>query len=869
MIPLVIHLFLSLLFSVPPPTSSAHADTRSAELTLRSRMEQIRDIYDVKFVYDSSLHLDIPYTGKTTEGLSLEASLQELFRHSGFRWEVNGKYVVILPLRNFTLSGYVTLEDGETVINATVIDLTTGSGTLTNEHGFYSLTLPEGRHSVRFSFIGCKETIEHIALVRNVTRNVTLPSGEELAEVIVTADLNSPLSTTQTGKVTITDRDLQKEFALFSSPDVVKTLQNLPGVGAGTELISGLYVHGGANDENLFMLDGTPLYQVNHFGGIFSAFNTDVIKNIDFYKSGFPARYGGRLSSVVDVRTKEGNMMEHHGNFSLGLLDCRLQLEGPIRKGRTSYNFAIRRSWLDLLTMPLFDIRNSWADDEVNIRYAFHDLNAKVTHLFSDRSRADISIFWGDDEFRSYDKDSDDLPDGEKNNEYSKLNLQWGNFTTAINWKYIITSNLHTVLTGIYTRNRSSQRYFEENTISGDSTLSAISHNETNTWATIDNLGTRFEADYRPDNRHHIRGGINFLYHYFRPQSYFSRNFAGNHLSQDTITQSGFQSYRGQELSIYAEDDIALTNRLRLNLGIHYSLSHVPKKTYHSVEPRVALRYQLARGITMKASYTEMSQFMHQLTNSYLNLPMDYWVPSSYPISPARSRQYAAGVYLLLPHGIRFNLEGYYKSSRNLIEYDGGSSQTPAYEDWESRVRKGKGKAYGMETEAAYGTGRWEMTASYSLAWVRKKFPDFYPGWYPDKFDNRHKFNINLSLKISSGIDAYFAWNYRSGNRMTVPEHLVIAPIIPGIPDSSAPQWIYQQPNNISLPDYHRLDAGINFRSITRKGYERIWNISIYNAYCRMNPFFAKIEQRPDGSFTAKSTALFPIIPSFSYTLKF
>ena len=223
-----------------------------------------------------------------------------------------------------------------------------------------------------------------------------LSPGEELGEVVVTADLNSPLSTTQTGKISLTPKDLQKEYALLSSPDVVKILQNLPGVSSGSELISGLYVHGGGNDENLFMLDGTPLYQVNHLGGLFSAFNTDVIKNIDFYKSGFPARYGGRLSSVVDVRTKDGNMQEYHGNFSIGLLDGRIQFEGPIKRNRTSFNIAMRRTWLDVLTIPIFALRNRGAKDKVNMRYAFHDINARLTPAvgqFYYRCQLEIPIF--------------------------------------------------------------------------------------------------------------------------------------------------------------------------------------------------------------------------------------------------------------------------------------------------------------------------------------------------------------------------------------------------------------------------------------------------------------------------------------------
>ncbi len=817
--------------------------------TVRQQMEKIRSRYGVKFVYDSSTRLDIPCLGNPAAAGSLGAALSELFRDTGLKWERNGNYVIILSLKKYTLSGYVYQEDGETAINATVFDNSGKTGTLTNEHGYYCLTLTEGPHSITYSAFGCGDRVEDVKISGNVTRNVTLSGNEELEEVVVTADLNSPLST-QTGKISLTSKDLQGSYALLSSPDVVKVLQNLSGVAAGTELTSGLYVHGGGNDENLFMLDGTPLYQVNHLGGLFSAFNTDVVKNIDFYKSGFPARYGGRLSSVVDVRTRDGNMSEYHGSFNIGLLDGRFQFEGPIVRNRTSFNFAIRRTWLDLISVPAFAIKNSGATNEhINFRYAFHDINAKVTHIFSERSRADISLYSGDDVFSG--RDRTDYIKEENYYEYSRIKLQWGNLTAALNWKYQFSPKLYSVFTGIYTYNRSRQNYYEHDIdYNDDKEIIGITHVESRSRATINDAGCRMEFDYRPNQTHHIRTGSNFLLHFFHPQSYSSRNFAGDTTSLDTIARSGRHFLRGQELSVYAEDNIAPCEKLRINVGAHYTLFSIPGRTYHSLEPRLAIRYQFSDRLTVKASYTEMSQFMHQLSNSYLNLPVDYWVPSTSKIAPSRSRQYAAGVYLMLPRNVRLNMEGFYKSTRNIIEYEGGNSLTPAFDNWDSHVCKGRGRSYGLEWEASWGNKRLSANASYTLSWNRKRFPEFYSGWYPDKFDNRHKLNLNFQYSISKGIDCYASWTYHSGNRMTVPRQVAIAPEIPGAivqswymnGDGDGTMYVYDKPNNLSLPDYHRLDLGINFRKITKKGHERIWNISVYNATCRMNPFFAKVK---------------------------
>lgn len=845
---------------------TAYGQQNRRKSTLRSNIENIKREHNVKFVYDSSIKLDLPYYGNPLSGRELNSSLNELFKGTGLKWEKTGNYIVILPLAKYTLSGYITQEDGETVINATVQDIATGAGTLSNEHGFYSLTLPEGVHTVTFSSVGCSERVEQVTMNANHPLNVVLKPSNELSEVVVTADLNSPISTTQTGKISITGKDLNKGYALFSSPDVVKTLQNLSGVAAGTELTSGLYVHGGGDDENLYLLDGTPLYQVNHLGGLFSAFNTDVVKNIDFYKSGFPARYGGRLSSVVDVRTKDGNMTEYHGSVRVGLLDGSVHFEGPIRKNRTSFSIGMRRTWLDILTVPAFAIRNNSNSiaEKVNFRYAFHDLNAKITHIFSERSRADISIYSGDDAFRAKDRLSEN-----GKSEYTRLNLRWGNLTTALNWEYQFSSKLFAVLTGMYTYNHSNQLYMEEYKTFDYEHLAGISHTETHNLAKTNDAGMRMEFDYRPVQVHHIRFGANCLMHFFHPQSYNTIHFSGDDMAQDTTRRQGSHSLRGQEISLYAEDNIAPFDKMRINIGAHYTLFHVTGKTYHAFEPRLAIRYQFNDWITGKASYTMMSQFMHQLSNSYLNLPMDYWVPSTRNVAPSRSHQYAAGIYLMLPHNTRLSAEGFYKTSNRLIEYDGGSSLTPPVDDWDMRVRTGKGKSYGMELEASYGNRRFNVTAAYTLSWNRRLFTDFYPTWYPDKFDNRHKFNISAQYKLREGIDIYASWCYHSGNRMTLPQQLVTSPIIPGIDADLTTEYIYERPNNVSLPAYHRLDLGINFRKITRKGYERIWNISIYNATCRMNPFYASIRQNPDGSFKGKSTAVFPILPSFSYTLKF
>lgn len=850
-----------------------------AEPTAMKRaINALQDLHHINFVYDSSLETTRP-SGTPLPGKSLEENLQAVFGKTVIRWEKKDDYILLFRQNYHTFSGYVCQENGETLINVTIFDQTTKAGTLSNEHGFFSLTLPEGKHNIYFSYLGYQDTIRTIDLHTDYQTTICLKENAiSLQSIEVIGNLNSSLNTTQTGKMSFTADQLNTTFSLLSSPDLVKKLQQVSGVSTGTELLSGLYVHGGRNNENLFLIDGTPLYQVNHAGGLFSAFNTDIVKNVDFYKSGFPARYGGRLSSVIDVRTKDGDKKEFHGNFSIGLLDGRLQFEGPIVKDRTSFNFAIRRSWLDALSGPAFFFyRRSHPDHNINVRYAFHDINGKITHHFSDKNKLSLSVYSGNDLFKLHSKQNDTYGTNSINRYKLDFNVKWGNQTAALAWNCQLTSKLSGNLTAIYAHNQSKYDYIENEKTWNDGECTQLDAMERRNYSTIDDTGYRIEFDYRPNMNHHIRFGNNYLHHLYRPQHAYDQDLNSNTTWADSLSTTSSSRYYGNEFTLYAEDDMRLTDKLQANAGLHYTLYQVSGAVYQSLEPRLAISYRLSQRATLKASYTEMSQFVHQLSNTYLNLPTDCWVPSTRNIHPMRSRQIAGGVYLELPLSIQASIEGYYRTSLRMLECDGGNTLTLPANAWERMVKSGKGKSYGVEISLAYNRPKTTLEASYTLSWSKLKFTDFYPDWYPSKFDNRHKLNLAFHHRFSKRIDVYAAWTYRSGDRATAPTQYIEKPDFPGIPaenhsntfDTDTPQLVYEKPNNLTLPAYHRLDIGVNFRKTTKRGFERIWNLSLYNAYCRMNTFYTQVEQRPDGSFKGKGFGLFPILPSFSYTLKF
>lgn len=885
------HYVLTLLAAIAMSTTLMAGD-------LKTEMERLQTEHDINFVYDSSLDLSTAYTGASLQGRGLDEALSLLFANSPIVYRIEGSHVLLMRRdettkeQRWTVNGYVTEENGEPMIYATVYDATARRGTTTNEHGFYSLTLPEGRHQLNFSYVGYEPQTISLLLNGNVSRTIRLRQQQLVLNTAeVKGDLNSPLLTTQTGRRTLRPQDLNTEFSLFSSPDVVKTLQMQSGVAQGIELVSGLYVHGGGTDENLFLLDGTPLYQTNHLLGVFSSFNTDVVKHVDFYKSGFPARYGGRLSSVVDVRTADGDMQHWHGLYSLGLIDGRFQIEGPIKKDRTSLNIGLRRTWSDLVTRPIMAIYNHHHKDEsVGLAYFFHDLNAKLTHRLDARNTLQLSFYSGTDrlDMNSRFEESYDWDEGHSRwTGKDKGYYAWGNDNLSADWKHIFSPRLYAYFSATYSHNRAcysvtnnDENFWKGNDTGDDYRLVDKMYTRFSYRSTIDDVSLRTDFDLRPSPVHHIRFGGALAGHYFKPQTrsvvavYGQLEDPDNRLSDtsmDTLRSSSHNHQPAYEMNLYGEDELRLNDRWSVNGGLHAELFNARHKTYVTLDPRVAMKYQLADNVSVKAGYTWMTQQMHRLQNTYIDLPTDYWVPTTQRVPPMRSQQWSLGVYAK-PHRYWMLLvEGYLKRSQHLLQYVNWIGLEPPADSWDRVVEQGEGRSRGVDVDVAFDNGHVSLKAAYTLAKTERRFRETYDGWFPDKFDNRHKLYIVGRFRWKHS-EMYAAWTYHTGNRITLPEHYAALPYLPN--GSSTARWMdsnyfYSTPNNAQLPDYHRLDLGWNFHHTTKAGHERIWNISVYNAYCRLNPIYAEVHQSSQNQFKVKSVGFVPIIPSVSYTIKF
>lgn len=866
-------------------------------------LKEIEKQAGVTFSYESSLLKELPKTNFRADDETLTVCLDRLFSKLPVVYKVTGKIVVLKHApKQVTVSGSVQDKtSAESLAGASVYDTRNHLGTATDPFGFFRLTLPPGATSLRISYIGYEPCVIPLSFSgADTTVNVQLVPNASLREVVVTARDRErlPVQNTQMGKLEIDRATLKATPTLFGEADVIKTLQLTPGVANGTEGVAGLYVRGGGGDENLFLIDGNPVYQVSHIGGLFSAFNPEAIHEMEFFKAGFPARYGGRLSSVIDVHTREGNMKEYHGSASLGLISGNLSLEGPIIKDKTAFQIALRRTWLDVLTAPAIAIVNKKRKgSRINLRYAFHDLNAKVNHRFSDRSSASISVYNGNDVLKAANKE---FPTGDQASYLDRddASMRWGNLLVSAAWTYAFHPKLSGKISGIYSEYHSKITYSEtdEEGKPGDEGYSH-SYNESSNRNNIRDVGLRSVFDYLPAYGHHIRFGADYLFHDFRPEHDRSISVSADNKENNRSDEVyGKDRLPAHETSLFAEDTWTLSPVVSLNAGLRFSLFRVENKTYTGVEPRLSVRYLLSDQLSVKASYARMNQYVHLVSNSYLNLPTDAWMPVTRTLKPLVSDQVSAGVYYNLNHTFDLSVEGYYKHLNNLLEYKDGYSFVPANVGWEGKMAAGSGRAYGAEFMIRKSVGRTSGWIGYTLSWADRRFDEINEGKrFPSRYDNRHKLNIIVTHKLTPKVELTAAWTYSSGNRTTLslesyenPGSLLPGNLKPDFNYGNNFQEIdyFEGRNNYQLPAYHRLDLGIKIYRPKKKGRMGIWDISLYNAYSRMNPFmiqkttktvkeFHPAEDGMGGHYTYKDVPCFkqvgflPIIPSISYTYKF
>ena len=761
-----------------------------------------------------------------------------------------------------TISGYMSdAVSGETLIGAAVLDARTSTGAVSNNYGFYTITLQPGKVSLEFACLGYESIRMEFELGRDTVVNVKLsPSVEALEGAKVTASRSETgVRGSQMSAVEIPSVQLKSIPALAGEVDVIKAIQLLPGVQSGTEGSAGLYVRGGGPDENLLLLDGVPLYNVNHMLGFFSVFNADAVKNVTLYKGSFPARFGSRLSSVVDVRMEDGDQHKIHGGASIGLLSAKFNLEGPIVKERTTFDVSARRTYFDVLALPVLKVFSKSVGLGSTGGYYFYDFNAKVTHRFSDRDKVYLSWYMGDDTVYARIKDETDK---------ISLGWNWGNMVGSAHWTHVFGPKLFANTTISYTRYRHRldvDYSYEDESPDGtsDKEKMGIEYD-----SLINDLTAATDFEWRPSPSHDVRFGASYTYHRFKPS-------VTTIYASDIDTTFGENVLDTHEASVYAEDNWDITRWFKFNLGLRYSLYGVSGRTYQSLEPRVSLRVLACDDLSFKASYSEMSQYIHLLSNSNLSLPTDLWVPVTGNIEPMRSRQVAAGVFYSL-NTLDFSVEGYYKSMDNVLEYKDGASFFGSTKGWEEKVASGIGWAYGVEFLLQKKAGKTTGWIGYTWSKAMRLFDR--PGQelnfgrpFPAKYDRRHDLSITVSHAFNRKIDVSATFVYGTGTCGSLATQKIISPefinsygVFSGFREIN----YLDGRNNYRLPDYHRLDLGVNFNRFFKNGCSRTINVSVYNVYNRQNPFIV-YEGHSDSHPALMQMSVFPILPSISYAFKF
>ncbi len=583
---------------------------------------------------------------------------------------------------------------GERLLGTSIVIAGTGTGTTTNSYGFYSITIPATDSlQLQFSMAGYETVNTSIAGNTSSRKDVRLQQQKALAEVVVKASRKGDIQTqTQMSTIGLSPETIKNLPAFLGEADVLKAIQLLPGIQAGTEGSNGVYVRGGGIDQNLILLDGVPVYNASHLFGFFSVFNADAVNSVEVIKGGFPARYGGRLSSVIDIRMKEGNNQEFHGEGGIGLIASRLTLEGPLKKGKSSFMLSGRRTYADVFLRPIIRAMN---DGEGDAGYFFYDLNAKANIYLGEKDHLYLSGYFGRDKFfvtENYDEPGD-------YESRSRAGVQWGNATGVVRWNHEFGKKLFSNLTANYTRyqfdlfsretdkepNGQQEEYFQKY------------------YSGIRDYSARFDLDYLPSPDHYIRTGASVTAHSYRPGAFQSKITSAS-FNEDTVLRSQFVA--AVETDAYVEDDWKVSSRLKINPGLHFTTFGVEGKTFTSLQPRLAARFLLNNEMSLKASYAQMNQFIHLLTNSGIGLPTDLWVPATRQIGPQEARQVALGWAYLHKKDYEFSLEGYYKTMHNVIEYAEGASFVNTLGSWEDRVEQGKGRSYGIEAFAQKKRGQ-------------------------------------------------------------------------------------------------------------------------------------------------------------------
>lgn len=758
----------------------------------------------------------------------------------------------------YTISGFIKESRSlETLIGVNVFNTRKKVGTISNTYGFYSLSLPQDSVKLVFSYVGYPQQVFEFYLNKDTILDVELKPSLDLKEVIISGEKYQKISeNSRMSVIEIPMKQVNAIPALFGEKDVLKVIQLMPGVQKGSEGSSGFYVRGGSPDQNLIILDDAPVYNAFHLFGFFSIFNGDAIKSLELTKGGFPAHYGGRLSSVLDMNMKDGNKENFGGECGIGIISSRLTVEGPIKKGKSSFLLSGRRTYIDLLIMPFLP-------KDSKVGYYFYDFNAKLNFDLDKKNRIFVSGYFGRDKFYT---------DFEKQN----AGFYWQNATATARWNHLFSNKLFSNTSFILSKY--DLVIYAENKVINDSGDEEFKANYN---SGIRDIGIKYDIQYQHNPNHLFRFGLHTTNHLFTPVAYVISN------KTTDISKSKKNTINSFETGLYIEDELKILSRTKMNVGVRLSHFYNNNKHYIQPEPRLSASYILKEDLSVKISYVQMNQFVHLLSPTGIGLPTDLWVPSTNKTPPQHNQQIAAGLAKdFNKPELSISIEGYYKTTQNALSYKEGASflktGSPEESDnysWEENLTFGKGLSYGVELLIQKKTGRFSGWIGYTLSWTKLKFDNLNFGKeFYARYDRRHDVSIVGIYKISDNVDFSATWVYGTGNAISLPltsytaytdnfmdysKNYNFSNNIGADYFNNYSVKYYGKKNNFRMAPYHRMDISLQFHKKISWGIRTI-DLSIYNVYNRQNPYFYYTDVDK-----LMQVSLFPIIPSITYSVKF
>nr|WP_315030134.1 TonB-dependent receptor [uncultured Chryseobacterium sp.] len=756
----------------------------------------------------------------------------------------------VIAQQTYSVSGTVKdKKNGELLIGVSVkVSEDPSINVVANEYGFYSLSLPEGNYTLIISNPGYKDFEQQIKVDQNIKVDLPLIAQEQVSktidEVVITGiKKDKNLTSAQMGTETLSIKNIEKLPVLFGEKDVMKTIQLLPGIKSNGEGSSGFSVRGGATDQNLILLDEAPVYNASHLLGFFSTFNSDALKDVSIIKGNSPAQYGGRLSSVLDVKMKDGNNQDYNVNGGIGLISSRLSVEGPIQKEKSSFIVSGRRTYADLFLKTNKDYKDN--------KLYFYDLNLKANYQINENNRLYISGYFG----------RDVLGLG------NTFSTDWGNTTATLRWNSIINSKLFSNTSFIY-----SNYDYKISLKSNDNTIGLNSK--------IQDWNLKQDFTWFAGNKHSVRFGLQSIYHTITPSS----------ASGTSVSSFPRNSRKSWENALYINDDFKATEKLTVNYGARLSMFSVLGgdtfntydngnltdsrylengkigKTYVNIEPRITANYRINEVSSVKGGYSRNTQNLHLLSNSNSGNPTDQWIGSSYTVKPEIADQISLGYSRNFNHNnYEINAEIYYKSMQNQIDFKNGaqiSFDTAA--DVESELLFGKGRAYGLELIAKKKSGKLTGWISYTLSKTERKINGINNDeWYNAKMDKTHDISIVATYQFNEKWSMSGLFLYSTGNAVTFPTGKYQL--------NGQTVFQYSNRNADRMPAYHRMDLSATYEPSTNKRFRGSWTFGIYNLYGRENAYTITFEDNPNnpGTTRAMQTSLFRWVPNITYNFKF